>query len=775
MSTTTSHEYDVLEKIGHGSFGIIRKVKRKSDGLIVCRKEINYGKMSQKEREQLHAEFQCLSSLRHPNIVAYYHREHLKTQQELHLYMEYCGSGDLGRVIKDLRNKGQRATESFVWHTFSQLVSALYRCHYGVDPPEIGTDYLGLIEGAQNRKAPQGKVVIMHRDLKPENVFLGQDNSVKLGDFGLSKMIKSQDFASTYVGTPYYMSPEICAAERYTLKSDIWSLGCIIYELCAREPPFNAKTHYQLVQKIKTGKYNPLPSCYSDELSATIQECLRINPDERPSTFNLLQLPIMRLMRKERELVDMNSSIKSKEEALSAREARLAEEVAALEASKDYIRQEIDASLRREWEVKAQLEINKHINMEVENLQRQFEVEVRARVEAELKRRAVVPATAAAGSEPAGPQVDSVAKSSGEAGQQPSLADGAGATGIPSTTTSIPDITTENPEVTRRFQGTPMRRVQTMFAGHVSTPGDVEMSEPSPVAISSLALSPRRNAGAKAPAATSGNIFRAAAAANPTSGTGDLVWNVPRDARTPDSDDDDPIPSPTRNIRSNKNPFMARNRPVLTTSKSMAAVTSTNKPLPTLPGGGTSPDAHNRPATAHPLDRSPSPSRRLSKIPSAANLANRYTEPAPTLTRKLSSKSDAPLNKVAAKNNINIRGRTLVELQQARAGGRPLSAVMAPAPGLENVSPKRAATTAAATAAAKEQQARVPGARRSSDSTPAVWDPERDEMPSPFLGTDVRGAGRDEVPIPFFVDAETKARWSTGALSEADEEECEIL
>lgn len=144
-------------------------MKRKSDNLVVCRKEINYGKMSQKEREQLHAEFQCLSSLRHPNIVGYYHREHLKSQQELHLYMEYCGSGDLGRVIRDLRNKGQRATEPFIWHTFSQLVSALFRCHYGVDPPAIGTDYLGLIEGAQNRKPPQHKMVIMHRDLKPEN------------------------------------------------------------------------------------------------------------------------------------------------------------------------------------------------------------------------------------------------------------------------------------------------------------------------------------------------------------------------------------------------------------------------------------------------------------------------------------------------------------------------------------------------------------------------------------------------------------------------------
>lgn len=158
-------------KIGHGSFGVIRKVRRKADGFIMCRKEISYQRMSQKEREQLHAEFQILSHLRHPNIVAYYHREHLKASQDLHLYMEYCGNGDLGRVIEDLHRKGQRAQESFVWSIFSQLVMALYRCHYGVDPPEVGTNALGLTQGSANYapKVPAGAVTILHRDLKPEN------------------------------------------------------------------------------------------------------------------------------------------------------------------------------------------------------------------------------------------------------------------------------------------------------------------------------------------------------------------------------------------------------------------------------------------------------------------------------------------------------------------------------------------------------------------------------------------------------------------------------
>ncbi len=154
-------------------------------------------------------------------------------------------------------------------------------------------------------------------------MFLGEDNSVKLGDFGLSKMIQSHDFASTYVGTPFYMSPEICAAEKYTLKSDIWSLGCIIYELCAREPPFNAKTHYQLVQKIKEGKVAPLPDVYSPELNQVIRDCLKVNPDRRPDTTQLLNLPVVRLMRKEKEVVDLNKSIRVREESLRKKEKDL--------------------------------------------------------------------------------------------------------------------------------------------------------------------------------------------------------------------------------------------------------------------------------------------------------------------------------------------------------------------------------------------------------------------------------------------------------------------
>lgn len=126
--------------------------------------------MSQKEREQLHAEFSILNSLKHPNIVAYYHREHLKSTQELYLYMEYCGGGDLSKEIQKLKDNNQYASEEYVWSIFSQLIAAMYRCHYGVNAPEVGSDVMGQRTGLKPLGLKgKNQVMILHRDLKPEN------------------------------------------------------------------------------------------------------------------------------------------------------------------------------------------------------------------------------------------------------------------------------------------------------------------------------------------------------------------------------------------------------------------------------------------------------------------------------------------------------------------------------------------------------------------------------------------------------------------------------
>lgn len=245
-----------------------------------------------------------------------------------------------------------------------------------------------------------------------------------------------------------------------------------------------------------------------------------------------------------------------------------------------------------------------------------------------------------------------------------------------------------------------------MFVGNAGTPMDIEMCSPSPMNIASLSLSPRRGGATKPPTHNPGNIF---AGKNNV----DYRWDIPRRASMTDSDDEDIIPSPTRNIKSSKNPFTSKSRPVLTSQKSA--------PLNQLRPQASNPGLVSKCISAAMESGPGSPKRRLSKIPSAATIQTDGF--VGDLMRKPSLKKkggdDDSLTKMAAKNNI--KGRTLVELQQARAGGRPLSALVLPTTG-ENASPKRAF------------RERLGLERKSSGDEPvAVWDPERDEMPSPFL------------------------------------------
>ncbi|KAF3910126.1 Myosin-IIIB [Arthrobotrys entomopaga] len=377
-------EYEVLELIGRGSFGQIHKVRRLRDGLILARKEISYNRMSQKEKEQLTAEFSILSKLQHPNIVRYYNREHNKTDQSLYIYMEFCGGGDLSAHIKRCKSNGTLVPEHVVWSIFTQLVLALYKCHNGSDPPGLEDMHEGwdkkkkttltsgtVINGAgAGVTKVNGREVIVHRDLKPENVFLDHDTCVKLGDFGLSRILASdQHMATTYVGTPYYMSPEIVCDLPYTSRSDIWSLGCVIYELCALSPPFDAKSLPALCQKIQAGRFNPIPSSYSPELRRVVDMCLRTNPSDRPDTTKLLDLQIIRTMRRELDALEISRSLKTREEGLRRREKELesAEQnmKKILEDAAGRMRVEIDAELRQVWDEKAEDEIRRRVDLEV--------------------------------------------------------------------------------------------------------------------------------------------------------------------------------------------------------------------------------------------------------------------------------------------------------------------------------------------------------------------------------------------------------------------------
>ncbi|ANB11068.1 serine/threonine protein kinase KIN3 [Sugiyamaella lignohabitans] len=334
-------EFEPLEVIGRGSFGQIRKVRRITNGEILARKEISYKSMNQKEKAQLIAEFRILKSLVHPNIVQYLHHEHLVDEHIVHLYMEYCGGGDLAGLISQCRSSNTLVPENVIWGVFTQLIMALYRCHYNEDPPPVPEDLFG--NDSDTPPPPNPSTVILHRDIKPDNVFLDENYSVKLGDFGLAKMLDQENrFARTYVGTPYYMSPEVLLDEPSTPSSDVWSLGCVIYELCALHPPFQAKTHMALSQKIREGAFDDIPSCYSSTLSRTITACLNTNPLQRPTTATLLRLDIIKLCRKEREILTRERELKAIEQILIEREHQMEQQ---LEQQRFQMEQEIEQEM----------------------------------------------------------------------------------------------------------------------------------------------------------------------------------------------------------------------------------------------------------------------------------------------------------------------------------------------------------------------------------------------------------------------------------------------
>ncbi|KAE8223454.1 hypothetical protein CF319_g3527 [Tilletia indica] len=355
--------YEPLDVIGNGTFGIIRKVRRLTDDRLFARKELNFERMSERDRKQIVAEVNILRTLGHDNIVKYEERFVDKDRGILYIVMEYCEGGDLGSVIKRYRRSDAYLQEETVWCYLAQMTRALDACHYrGIpaDPPPQPDDCSPLahiidIDPPSNAQATaaataaaataagsphQSGLAVLHRDLKPENVFLDALGNIKLGDFGLSKQVGTAELARTYVGTPYYMSPELATGGPYDAKSDIWALGCIVYELCARKPPFDAANQAELTIKIKAGEVPHLPHQYSPELGKVVRAMLSLNPRNRPTTRQLLQVYQIQLCLKHldvntlaRNLMYEREQLRHTQSQLEAAEAELHRREAALQAA----------------------------------------------------------------------------------------------------------------------------------------------------------------------------------------------------------------------------------------------------------------------------------------------------------------------------------------------------------------------------------------------------------------------------------------------------------
>ena len=229
---------------------------------------------------------------------------------KLYIVMELCEGGDLASVIKRHRTSKTYLSESFIWRLLGQVISALKACHRHRE---------------NGRKKP-----IIHRDLKPANILLDKNMNAKLCDFGLAKELAgTKELAHTKgIGTPNYMSPELVNGARYDERSDIWSVGCIIYELAVLSPPFRAKNHLALAVKINSGRIGELPTCFSEELERACHAMLRRDISMRPRIEDLETLPkLSKSLRETRRAV--------KETAMRERRRWAMEEEAREEDSKD--------------------------------------------------------------------------------------------------------------------------------------------------------------------------------------------------------------------------------------------------------------------------------------------------------------------------------------------------------------------------------------------------------------------------------------------------------
>ncbi|KAK3281466.1 hypothetical protein CYMTET_10749 [Cymbomonas tetramitiformis] len=267
MATRRSCKDDfVIGKVlGRGSFGVVYKCLRKEDKETYVIKEIDMGAMNNREQQEALNEVKILASVNNKYIVKYY--DSFIAGRKLHIVMEFAENGCLHDHLKAQR--GKTLPEREIWKFLIQIVLGLFHLH--------------------------GKH-ILHRDIKTLNIFLDRNNSALLGDLGVSKVLSTQtNFAKTLVGTPYYLSPELCEGKPYNNKSDVWALGVCLYECCTLRHPFSADNQGALFMKILRGKLDyGLIKGYSNDLVHIIKLCLSHNASRRPDCKALLTMSSFR-------------------------------------------------------------------------------------------------------------------------------------------------------------------------------------------------------------------------------------------------------------------------------------------------------------------------------------------------------------------------------------------------------------------------------------------------------------------------------------------------
>ena len=279
-------KYKIIKQIGEGSFAKIFQIKIENSNKIFVLKQI---KITQEDLNdsnnfsEIQNESKILSNLNNKFILKFYDSYFEKNTSNLNIITEFCNSGDLCDYLILYMQKNKKLNEKLIWFIFIQISLGLFYLH--------------------SKK-------ILHRDIKTKNIFLNEDFSIKIGDLGVAKILKNTNsFAHTFIGTPYYLSPEVCKDLPYNDKSDVWAIGCVLYEMACLKHPFEGEKQIEIYSKIINNKYDDVDECYSKDLRKMIHILLNKNEEKRPKMKDVINMDIF--IKKAKEVgIDLNLYIK---------------------------------------------------------------------------------------------------------------------------------------------------------------------------------------------------------------------------------------------------------------------------------------------------------------------------------------------------------------------------------------------------------------------------------------------------------------------------------
>ena len=258
--------YEFLGNIGQGMSGKVYKARHKKENRFYAIKKLNFNEINEKERIAIQDEVNLLKQLKHPNIVTY-KDSFFDSDNCLNIVMVFCELGDMYTKIH--KQKGEYFPEEQILLWLAQLCLALSYVH---------------------------DKQILHRDIKTQNIFIQNEHTIRIGDFGIAKGYnQNQDLGGSLIGTPLYMAPEVYnSSKKYSFRSDIWSLGCCIFEMCNLKNAFEAKSWNAVFVKVNKGQRAPLNNKYSIDMKNLVDSMLSVNGKNRPTIASILEKPFMK-------------------------------------------------------------------------------------------------------------------------------------------------------------------------------------------------------------------------------------------------------------------------------------------------------------------------------------------------------------------------------------------------------------------------------------------------------------------------------------------------